>query len=99
MTRLRTSHVKSMSAFDKLPAACRQALRECIHNNITTKTLVMWAKALKAGAVTEAEIVKRIQTQDAERVRRRDEERREMEIGDRAARHADRMPSNKERCT
>jgi len=78
MTRPRTSHAKSMCAFDRLPPAVRQVLRDAARNDMTTKAMVTLAKALNAGAVTEAEIVKRIQMQDAERVRR-DEQRKAME--------------------
>jgi hypothetical protein len=68
MTHLRTGHVKSMSAFDKLPPAVRQALRDAVHS-VTTKAMITLTKALKAGAVTEAEIVEQIRKQDAERIR------------------------------
>jgi hypothetical protein len=72
-----TGHVKSMRAFDRLPPAVRQVLRDAVHNNITTKSLARLAKALKAGAVTETETIEWIRKQDAERVRR-DEQRKAM---------------------
>jgi hypothetical protein len=74
---IRSGHQKSMSAFDRLPPAVRKALREATHK-IAAPPL---AKALKKHEAGESEIIERIRTQDAERVRR-DEERKITETSD-----------------
>jgi hypothetical protein len=77
MTRRYPTRAERMRAFDRLPAAARQALRDAA-NNIDAPPL---ARALRKHEVDEAEIIERIRKQDVERARR-DEERREREMDD-----------------